>query len=394
MCIILKSVTQTLSVLNEGAGASRSAITTMIMFVVLIMTISVEIVDFPGVLASSCVLEITSPALKSPHSGGLAGATAGEQFVITTIMSNNCVQDDVPFFALVEVRNSDGTTESLSWQSGVLKGLGYQTEIGVSWVPLRGGDYELRTFAVSNTQNPQILTAVMSQNITIATDSARAVVAIPHDPDPSLQQVNFEPSLIKVIVGVNNTVKWTNGDTVSHRLIGDSVNPVGFERPVFMYPGYSFEHTFTEAGQFGYVDLDREWMRGIVWVIPREATSAHLEFDISGLKDVYQLGREPVEFTVDISGFETGCGEFGMSVERTNQPPDEQPFSYYHGGVFDCFNVAAPYNDVSYHFPLSEQGHAYEIPINQTGTYKVTMSFEADYTSFHYSLTKKFLVVE
>ncbi len=364
------------------------------MFVGLIMTLSAEILDFPGVLASSCNLETTNPVLKSPSSRVLAEATAGEQFVITTIISNNCVEDDVPFFALVEVRNSDGTTESLSWQSGVLRGIEDQTEVGVSWVPLRGGDYELRTFAVSNTENPQILTAVMSQNITIATNSDRAVIAIPYDPDPSLQQVNFEPSLIRVVIGVNNTVRWTNGDIVSHRLAGDSINPVEFEGPAFMYPGYSFEHTFTGAGQFGYVDLEREWMRGVVWVIPREATNAHLEFELGGLKDVYQLGQEPVEFTVDISGFETGCGEFGVSVERTNQSPDEQPFRYYYGGVFDCFNVAAPYNDVSYHFPLPEQGPAYEIPINQTGTYRVTVSFEADYTSFHYSLTKEFLVVE
>jgi plastocyanin len=376
-------------------GAGRSAIVpTIVILVVLTMTVSVEIPYIPGVLASSCNLEIASPVLKSPSSGGLAEAATGSQFVISTIMSNNCVEDDVPFFALVEVRNSDGTTESLSWQSGVLKGLGYQTEVGVSWVPLRGGDYELRTFAVSNMEKPQILTVVMNQNITIATNSDKAVIAIPYDPDPSIQQANFEPSMRKVIVGVNNTVRWINGDTVSHRLTGDSENPVGFERPVFVYPGYSFEHTFTEAGQFGYADSDREWMRGIVWVIPREATSAHLELDISGLRDVYQLGRDPVELTVDISGFETGCGEFGMSVERINQLPDEQPFSYYYGGVFDCFDVAAPYNDVSYHFPFPEHGPVYEIPINQTGTYRATVYFEADYTSFHYSLTREFLVVE
>jgi hypothetical protein len=137
-------------------------------------------------------------------------------------------------------------------------------------------------------------------------------------------------------------------------------------------------------------------MHGIVWVIPHDAVNAHLGFEINGSKDVYHLDQnEPVEFTVDISGFETGCGNFEMVVERIDEGSSQHLFAWYSGVAwFDCFNVAAPYKDISYHFPFPEIGPAYSVPINQTGTYRATVSFDADYMSLHYSLTKEFLVTQ
>lgn len=251
----------------------------------------------------------------------------------------------------------------------------------------------MRTFAISSLANPQILSPIITTNITVAEDPGKALVAIPYDPDPSLQQITFEPSMIKVILGVNNTVKWVSEDVVIHRLVGDFSNPVDFERPLFIHLDSPFEHTFTEAGEFQYADRDREWMRGIVWVIPHDAVNAHLDFEISGLKDAYRL-NEPVEFTVDANGFETGCGKFEMVVERIDEGSSQHPFIWSSGAQFDCFNVAAPYKEISYHFPIQEMGSAYNVPVNQTGTYRATVSFDADYTSLHYSMTKEFLVTQ
>jgi plastocyanin len=208
--------------------------------------------------ASSCSISVTSPEPQTVHSGGLEEIKAGEHFVITTLIINRCSEDQ-PFISIIEVRNSDGVTEYLRWHGGVLKGSTGMTQVGTSWVPPAGGDCELRTFAISGLANPQILSTVMTTNITIAAeDPGKAIMTIPYDPDPSLQQITFEPSLIKVILGVNNTIKWTNGDTVSHRLAGDYPDPVKFERAIFVYRSYSFEHTFTEAGEFRYIDRGQE----------------------------------------------------------------------------------------------------------------------------------------
>lgn len=348
------------------------------------------------VFASFCSLKLSAPSLMSVFSHPLAAATAGEQFVIATTITT-CIEEEQAFVAIIEVRNSDGITEYLGWQSGILREKNDSTQIGLSWVPRHGGNYELRTFAISGFENPLILSAVMTTNLSIADSTGKAVIVIPYNPEPALQQVGFDPSLLKVVLGVNSTVVWTNGDNVSHSLIGDpsSPNPFDFDgEHVFLYPGYSFQHVFTEADSFHYLDRDRDWMRGIVWVIPHDAVNAYLIFTVNGLQDTYHLDQnETIEFSVDVNGFETGCGVFDFLVERIDEGGAEHPFGYQGSAVFDCFNVAAPYRDVSLHFPWSEEGPLYQIPINQTGTYRLTTSFDTDYTSIHYSRSKEFLVI-
>ena len=230
------------------------------------------ILDTNYAFAQSCSLDITQPELHSLHSS-LDSPTAGDYLVVATLAKNNCVEDQ-PFVNIVEVRNSDGVTERLGWQTGVVKAPAGATQIGISWVPRAGGDYELRTFVISGFDDPQILSPIMTSTVTIEDDKLnRALVFIPYDPDPSLQQITFEPSIIKVILGVNNTVRWVSEDAVIHRLVGDFSNPIDFERPIFIYLDSPFEHTFTEAGEFQYVDRDREWMRGIVLVLPNDTVT-------------------------------------------------------------------------------------------------------------------------
>jgi len=46
---------------------------------------------------------------------------------------------------------------------------------------------------------------IATSNVSIA-ESSNAIIVIPNDPGPSLQQLIFEPSTMKVVLGVNNTV--------------------------------------------------------------------------------------------------------------------------------------------------------------------------------------------
>lgn len=215
--------------------------------------------------ASTCSLSLTEPSLKTIYSGTAAAATAGEQFVITTAITT-CVDEDKPFVAIAEVRNSDSVTEYLQWQAGT-QGSNERVEVGVPWVPTHGDAYEVRVFLISDFDHPLILSGVKTSDVTIeALD--RSVVVIPYDANG---RSTFQPVLLKVVVGMNNTVRWVNEDTKSHRLAGtvvshDSVltRAVEFEGPVFLYSADWVEHTFIQEGFFAYNDPDNPEDYGLV----------------------------------------------------------------------------------------------------------------------------------
>jgi plastocyanin len=61
----------------------------------------------------------------------------------------------------------------------------------------------------------------------------------------------FSPNPVQVSVG--STVTWTNDDTQPHTVTsGENVTPDGRFDSAIMAPAATFEHTFTEAGEFPY----------------------------------------------------------------------------------------------------------------------------------------------
>jgi len=94
--------------------------------------------------------------------------------------------------------------------------------------------------------------------------------------NPTIVQVNIEngagadpsspgysPATITVIIGINNTVKWVNDDSMSHTVTAvqgsfDSGN---------IDPGQSFIHTFNTPGTYTYVCIYHHWMQGTVIVL-------------------------------------------------------------------------------------------------------------------------------
>lgn len=73
----------------------------------------------------------------------------------------------------------------------------------------------------------------------------------------------YSPPKITVVIGINNTVKWVNYDSMPHTVTAvdgsfDSGN---------LDPGQSFVHTFNTPGTYVYVCIYHHWMEGIVVVI-------------------------------------------------------------------------------------------------------------------------------
>ena len=90
----------------------------------------------------------------------------------------------------------------------------------------------------------------------------------------------LEPEVVRVVIGVNNTVKWVNEDAVPHAITSDDGYrdpPTGRlfdareqkenDSPSIM-PGGTFEFTFTEAGEYGYHGEPHPWSKGKVIVGP------------------------------------------------------------------------------------------------------------------------------
>ncbi len=83
------------------------------------------------------------------------------------------------------------------------------------------------------------------------------------------EQEYFRPEEIVVVIGVNNTVVWTNMD-FSEKNAHDVTSDDGLFYSGFIDPGESWSYTFEDPGEYAYnCGLHPEWMVGKV--IVREA---------------------------------------------------------------------------------------------------------------------------
>lgn len=108
----------------------------------------------------------TAPVLTTPTGQPVDQVQAGQQVVLTTTINNN-LDEAVPFVAIVEVRDDNGVTVFLAWQTGTLGADGRAT-VGLSWTPDFAGDYDIRTFVISSLDNPRILSEVKQSSVSVS----------------------------------------------------------------------------------------------------------------------------------------------------------------------------------------------------------------------------------
>jgi plastocyanin len=89
----------------------------------------------------------------------------------------------------------------------------------------------------------------------------------------------YAPDSITVVIGVNNTVEWTNNDTVGHTVTSESGN--GSISSGHVNPGASFTYTFTTPGTYDYYCTYHSWMLGTVVV--KAAVTPAPEFPVASL---------------------------------------------------------------------------------------------------------------
>ncbi len=97
------------------------------------------------------------------------------------------------------------------------------------------------------------------------------VIILPPGFDNPRSGKTFEPSLIKVVIGINNTVRWINKAGTSDTLMSDGFKESNSFGEIFagstLRPYDTYEFTFTKAGTYGYHGGQNSWQKGTIVVL-------------------------------------------------------------------------------------------------------------------------------
>lgn len=349
----------------------------------------------PTSTLAQCDIVLDKPSVRTTHSEELDVPLAGEGYYIVA-EAHGCQQDQ-SFVAVFEVRDLHGFTEHLSWMSGMLSD---EIVVVSPWVPTRGGIFEVRAFMVTDLALPRSLTDTIVGSAEFQ-DINIPLIVIPYNPDREHESTRFEPYEIRVVAGVNSTVRWVNEDSVSHKVRGvdpqDGVSQP-LDIPIFLYPGQFAEHTFSQEGRYAFYDPDSPDRYGYVRVFPKSVLDTYIDIMINGLKDEYSLNSgETAEYSLDLKGFETQCGTWRIVVEKEDDPSN---LYYIYEVSGDCFGKWH-YKEFAAHYPRFEDERSnYMIPISNTeegwikepGTYRLVVTFVAEGTQKTYTASKEFVV--
>jgi len=117
-------------------------------------------------------------------------------------------------------------------------------------------------FTVASSGATATTGAASTTSSTTAAAGTKVSVMIPAGSGTDTSSPGFSPPTITVVIGVNNTVVWTNRDSVPHTVTSttklfDSGN---------LNAGDSFTYTFTTPGTYQYGCSYHPWMKGTVIV--------------------------------------------------------------------------------------------------------------------------------
>ena len=106
--------------------------------------------------------------------------------------------------------------------------------------------------------------AYVTQTTQTESETAPASVAVSIRPGAGTNTTSkgFSPNSIKVVLGVNNTVVWTNNDESPHTVTSDT----GAFGSGNLAPGQTYSFTFTTPGVYQYHCTYHPWMTGTVTV--------------------------------------------------------------------------------------------------------------------------------
>jgi len=109
------------------------------------------------------VVTLSPPSLANLHNDKITAIEAGKQVVISTTATNN-IDTDASCVIIIEVRNAIGVTVYLAYQTATIESRSNNT-IGVSWLIEEQSSHEVRAFAITDLQNPQLISSPISMSL-------------------------------------------------------------------------------------------------------------------------------------------------------------------------------------------------------------------------------------
>lgn len=118
---------------------------------------------------------------------------------------------------------------------------------------------------------PSAATKLVERDWAKKAPSQIPVVMMPQGFDDPQSGKTFDPSSVKVVIGINNTVRWTNKASTQDTLVSDGFKESNSFGEIFggstLRPGDTYEFTFTKPGTFGYHGTTNSWNKGKVIVL-------------------------------------------------------------------------------------------------------------------------------
>jgi plastocyanin len=117
----------------------------------------------------------------------------------------------------------------------------------------------------TSSQTSSISSSTLSSLTTSSlSSSSTSTESIPGGAQLTIAGFAFYPSVATVVIGVNNTVTWTNKDFADHTVT--SITP-GLFNSNDLGDGQSWNYTFTTPGNYSYYCSNHPWMLGNVVVL-------------------------------------------------------------------------------------------------------------------------------
>jgi hypothetical protein len=130
------------------------------------IAIALALLPFQAAFAEVDDITISGVEFRDPFDRSIGGPPTATQLMLSANLTNNSAQP-LPYVAFIELRDSDGITIYLEFHKGRLDPRA-SSSIASSSTPKTTGEYDLRVFAISDLQNPQILSTVGTATTTIS----------------------------------------------------------------------------------------------------------------------------------------------------------------------------------------------------------------------------------
>ena len=130
----------------------------------------------------------------------------------------------------------------------------------------------------------------------------------------NIQGYAFNPPSIVVVIGVNNTVTWTNNDAVTHTV---TANDGSFSAAV--HPGQNYTHTFETPGAFDYHCSIHTYMMGTVTVLASGSTVTTSSSATTSSSTTSTMASSSATSSTSTTGSTSATGSTTVTSTTTNE---------------------------------------------------------------------------